>query len=133
MDQAEMLASLGQEQAQMQQTGALIGAGGQLVGGAMMASDRRLKRDVKRNASDVDEMLDALKPQRYRYKDEKHGKGEVHGIMAQDLEKSRAGRAMVVELPEGKHVDVNKAVSAALAMGARLNERLRAVEARKGK
>lgn len=130
MDQAEMAARVGQDVAQAQQVGGIIGAGGQLAGQFAMASDRRLKRDVKRNARDVDEMLDALKPQRYRYKDEKHGKGEVHGIMAQDLEKSRAGRALVVELPEGKHVDVKKAVSAALAASARLNERVRELEGR---
>lgn len=133
MDQAEMAARVGQDVAQAQQVGAAVGAGGQIVGSLAMASDRRLKRDVKRNAHDIDEMLDALKPQRYRYKDEKHGKGEVHGIMAQDLEKSRAGKAMVIEKPEGKHVDIPKAISAALAASARLNERVRELEGRGSK
>ena len=109
--------------------GPLLSAGGQ-VGAAAVMSDERLKTDIADAAGDLDEMLDHLVAKRYRYKDEKFGKGERAGIMAQDLERSRAGHALVIETPDGKGVDVNKAISAALAAVARLNQRLRAVEAK---
>lgn len=110
--------------------GPLIGAAGQ-IGAAAAMSDERLKTEISDGHDDIDEMLDALRPKRYRYKDEKHGAGSRVGIMAQDMERSRAGRDVVRELPEGKALDVNAALSAALASSARLNERLRKLEAKK--
>jgi hypothetical protein len=74
-------------------------------------------------------MLDALKPRAGVYKDEKFGKGEWNWVMAQDLERSKAGRRIVTDTPEGKMLDVNKMLSTALASTARLNERLRKLEA----
>jgi hypothetical protein len=118
----------------MQQTG----VGGGLVKGigSMMAlaSDERLKTDIRDGKDDIDEMLDRLVAKTYRYKDEsKYGAGPRAGIMAQNLERSRAGKALVVDLPNDpgrKGVDMVKAVSAALASAARLNQRLRKVEGR---
>ncbi len=128
-----------QLQAQMQlyatqkgQTGllpGLVSQMGQTAGQmASMASDERLKTNVADARSEVDEMLDALSPKSYDYKDEKWGKGRRAGIMAQDMERSEAGRRVVFETPEGKMLDVNKALSAALASSARLNERVRKLE-----
>lgn len=105
--------------------------GGLLSGiGAVLASDKNLKTDITDARDDIDKMLDALKPVGWKYKDEKHGKGRFDGIYAQDMERSVAGRRIVRDTPEGKMLDVNKAISANLAAAARLNERVRALEAK---
>lgn len=93
-----------------------------------MASDERLKKGIRDAGREVDAVLDALAPRSYSYKDEKFGKGRRAGIMAQDLERSEAGKRVVEERPEGKMLDVNKALSLALASSARLNERVRKLE-----
>lgn len=110
--------------------GPLLSAGGQVAGAALM-SDERLKTNVTDGGRGIDEMLDALRgPVSWDYKDPKHGKGRWDGVMAQDLEGSEAGRRIVMETPDGKALDVNKALSAALASSARLNERVRDLEGR---
>ncbi len=108
----------------------LLSAGGQ-IGAAAAKSDERLKTEISEGGDDIDEMLDGLRAKRYRYKDEKWGQGSRVGIMAQDMERSRAGRDVVRDKPDGKELDINAALSAALASSARLNERLRKLE--KGK
>lgn len=115
-------------QGQQGMLGPLLSAGGQIGGAAMMASDERLKTDITDSGAEVDAMLDALRPYRYRYTDDKFGKGPRAGIMAQDLERSTAGKDLVTETPEGKMLDVNKTLSATLAMNAQLNKRVRALE-----
>jgi Chaperone of endosialidase len=114
----------------------LLQVGGQLGAAALMpgamASDERLKEEITDAGSEVDAMLDALHAKAYKYKDEKWGKGRRAGIMAQDLERSEAGKRIVMDTPEGKLLDVNKAVSAALASSARLNERIRKLERKAG-
>lgn len=109
---------------------AIAGAGG--GGGAAVASDERLKTDVRPGGHDIDEMMDKLTARTYRYKDDVHGKGERVGVMAQDMERSKMGAGVVREMPYGKGLDVNRALSAALAATARLNERLRKVERKRG-
>lgn len=130
-DQNKYNADLGigaqQDGADAAKRGGLI----QGIGSAIaMFSDERLKTDISDARHEVDIMLDGLAPKSYTYKDQKHGEGPRIGIMAQDLERSEAGRRIVHELPEGKALDINKALSAALASSARLHERLKAVEAR---
>ncbi len=105
--------------------GSVLEAGGGLM--AMM-SDERVKTDVRDASNEIDNMLDRLVAKSYRYKDPKHGEGRRPGIMAQDLERSTAGSRLVREVPDGKAIDVNRALSAALASAARLNERLRKLE-----
>lgn len=108
--------------------GPILSAGSQAAAGAAM-SDERVKTDISDARHEVDEMLDALLPKAYKYKNEaRHGEGRRVGIMAQDLERSKAGRHIVLEVPDGKAIDLNKAVSAALASAARLNERVRKLE-----
>lgn len=109
--------------------GPLLSAGG-TVAGAALASDERLKTDVSDADREIDDMLDALKPKSGRYIDERHGEGEWNWVMAQDMERSKAGARLVREESYGKVLDVNKALSTALASMARLNARLRAVEQR---
>lgn len=108
--------------------GPLLSAGGQI--GAAVASDERLKTDVTSADLEIDDMLDQLSPKAGRYKDEKYGKGEWNWVMAQDMERSSAGKRVVVDTPDGKMLDVNKALSTALASTARLNARLRELEKR---
>ena len=110
--------------------GPLIGAAGQ-IGAAAAMSDERLKTEISDAHDDIDQMLDALRPKNYRYKDPKHGEGPRAGIMAQDMLRSKAGARVVRQLPEGLALDVNAALSAALASSARLNERLRKLEGKK--
>lgn len=143
MNQAEMAGRLGQEQVAMNQTGILPGllqAGGQ-VGAAAAMSDKRAKKNIKHGGMDVDELLDKLKPTSYEYKEgvDKRYTGElgdgrrIAGFLAQDLEKSKAGKAIVSTTPEGsKVVNVAGGMFAALAATARLNERLSALEGKKG-
>lgn len=131
MDQTQLQAQLAAMQAATGKPGLLgpmMSAGGQVVGGMMM-SDERLKTEISDAEDDIDAMLDALRAKKYRYRDEaRHGTGARFGILAQDLQRSAAGRETVVETREGLGVDVNKALSAALASAARLNERVRKLE-----
>lgn len=104
-------------------TGGLIGGLG-----AVIASDERLKTEITDARSEVDDLLNSLAPKAYSYKDTKHGEGRRVGIMAQDMLRSTAGARIVHEDDEGLKLDVNKALSAALASSARLNERVNALE-----
>jgi hypothetical protein len=129
---AQLQAQMGAMQGATQQQGLLgplLSAGGQV--GAAAMSDERVKTDVSNAGDEIDEMLDGLVAKRYRYKNEdRHGKGSRVGFMAQDLEKSRAGRDIVFESKDGKAIDLTKAIQASLASAARLNERIRKLEAK---
>lgn len=109
--------------------GYALGAAGQI--GAAIASDERLKEDISDASGEVDDMLDRLVAKSYRYKDPKYGEGPRAGIMAQDMLKSKAGARVVRQHKDGLALDLNAAISAALASSARLNERLRKVERKK--
>lgn len=135
-------------QAAAAQQAARAGAIGAIAGGVGTAigSDIRLKTDIHAigdseigealaalAAGDepIAEFLDALEPYKFRYKDP-NGPGATHGdiigVMAQDAEKSAAGREIVFETAIGKMLDVPKALSLALASSANLNERMKALE-----
>lgn len=126
---AAMNAAAQQAASKRQLLGGILGTVGQVGGAGILKSDERLKTEIARGDDDIDALLDSLRPYRYRYRDEaRYGVGPRLGIMAQDLERSDAGRLTVVDEPDGKGVDVNRALSAALASAARLNERLRKLE-----
>lgn len=109
--------------------GPLLSAGGTV--GAAALSDERAKTGISDADAEIDEMLDALRPKSYVYKDEKYGAGRRVGIMAQDLAKTRAGGAVASREIDGyRALDVNVGLSAALASAARLNARLRELEKR---
>jgi Chaperone of endosialidase len=127
---ANQLQAYGQAGQNKGMLGPLLSAGGQIGGAAIMASDARLKDDITDAREDIDAMLDGLRPVGWRYKDPKHGEGRWSGIIAQDMERSAAGRQIVRDEPDGKMLDTKKALSATLAASARLNERLRALEQR---
>lgn len=103
----------------------LLSAGGGLA--ALLASDRRLKRDIKPGDEKVRQLADGLEAYAYRYKDAKHGTGEQLGILAQDLE--RAGlESAVMDTPEGKMVDAAKLSGALAALAGNLHRRVGALE-----
>lgn len=127
MNQSKYNADLGigaqKDQGDSAKSGALISGLGSII-----ASDERLKKDVKDAGESIDKMLDGLKAKSGKYKDERHGKGEWNWVMAQDLEKSEAGKRLVKDTAAGKMLDVSKVISTSLAAAARLNERLRKLE-----
>lgn len=96
---------------------------------AMAMSDEREKKDIAPSDKDLKEWLDPLKAYQYRYKDEKNGRGEHFSVMAQDLEKSKIGRSMVEETPDGKKmVNYARKEAVQLAAMAMLNERIKRLE-----
>lgn len=112
--------------------GPLLTAGAQVGAAAAMKSDERAKTDITDARHEVDAMLDKLMPKAYVYKEARHGVGRRVGVMAQDLAKSKAGADVIVGDADGQmSLDVNKAISAALASSARLHERVRDLERRK--
>lgn len=108
--------------------------GSQLAGGAFdmfgmgMMSDARLKTDVEDGGEEVREAVSKLVPVSWRYKEAKHGEGRFTGVMAQDLERSKAGKRIVKETPEGKAVSVAGMSALALAHAADVEKRLAALE-----
>lgn len=103
----------------------MIGTGATM---AMMMSDEREKEKVEEfNPS---EFLDSLTGYKYSYKKpQEHGHGRHAGVMAQDLEKTPEGSAMVEETPDGKKmVDYGKGFGTMLASMAEIHERLKKVE-----
>lgn len=98
-----------------------------------MMSDERKKNAVSDGGNPIDEMLDNTTPVSFNYtKQAQRSIGEDgrrnYGVMAQDLEKSDAGKSLVVDTPKGKMVDTKKATMANLAANARLNERISSLE-----
>jgi len=88
-------------QAQSAQKGSIISGLGGL--GAAMASDKRLKHDIRNvSAKDLNEFFSAMKPKSYKYNDEKYGDGTKVGFMMQDIENTKLGSMISRELPNGK-------------------------------
>lgn len=106
------------------------------IGGGVMPfsfSDR----ESKMKAHMLDDMMAKTKPYGFEYNEKgrllqkalgNNPEGRQYGVMAQDLERSPVGRSMVIDTPEGKVVDTNKAAMASLAANARLNERVEGLE-----
>lgn len=108
--------------------GNMMGGAAGLLGAAAMMSDKRAKTDVHDAGADMAQFLDALHSKNYEYKPGLgQESGEQFGVMAQDLEKSKVGQAMVQEGPDGyKRVDTQgKLPMALLAAMAEINDRLR--------
>nr|BFD63160.1 hypothetical protein BdHM001_18410 [Bdellovibrio sp. HM001] len=81
-------------------------------------SDHRLKKNIEPiGKKDIDELRKELRAFYYEYKDVLHGDPGVHiGILAQDLEKSKLGKWIVVEDKDGnKMIDLSKVLSLFLA------------------
>jgi hypothetical protein len=102
---------------------------------AMMMSDKNVKKDIKEiNPKDIEDFATKLKASSFKYKSpngESYQDGSVSGIMAQDLEKSKIGKQMVINGPEGKMVDMKKAVPATLAAVSEVMKRIKKLESKK--
>lgn len=100
------------------QSGRMGQALGQAVGiGGMLFSDLRLKKNILEVPHyELEDMKKHLKAYAFNYEKDIHGKGDWIGVMAQDLEKSKLGRTLVVEDENGnKTIDQNKVLSMFLA------------------
>lgn len=98
----------------------LVGSAAAAGGAAMAASDKELKEDVK--DFDADQFLDSLTGYKYKYKDKKYGEGTHTGVMAQDLEQTPEGAAIVEDTPDGKMVDYGKGFGLLLATMAQMHK-----------
>lgn len=101
--------------AQGNRTAGLIGQGAGAA--AMMFSDERLKTNIQPIAKeDLNEMKSFLKAFHFNYTEKEFGEGDWMGVMAQDLEKSKLGKCLVVENEHGhKMLDTRKVMSLFLA------------------
>lgn len=128
-------------QAQQQANATRANFFGNLAGAAATiaaaSSDVSLKENMnqteKSGSEMVGEFLDALKSYTYNYKDkenngQKNPEGKVTSVMAQDLEKSKLGKQMVVDGPEGKMVDYGQGMAPLFAAIAELNQRTKKLE-----
>lgn len=90
-----------------------------LIGDGIAAyfSDVRLKENiVPMSKENIEEMKQHLKAFSFNYKSEEHGQGDWVGVMAQDLEKSKLGRTLVIHDSQGnKQIDLRKVLSMFLA------------------
>lgn len=98
----------------------LEGAGLSAAGGLLTASDEDVKHGIKDASGDVEEFLQTLgSPASWEYDNPDapgQSDGRYVGPMAQDLEKSKAGKELVSDTPSGKMVDYGR--STALVMSA---------------
>lgn len=102
-----------------------------LAGGALQIfSDKKEKKNIK--SQDLEDLVSKISAYKYNYKDEKNGKGEQVGVMAQDLEKSKLGKDLVEETPEGKMVDLKKAVPLMMASVSEIVKKIKKLEKDKG-
>jgi hypothetical protein len=127
--------SLGQQQVDNAQTNSWIGAASGIGAAALMAaaaSDENAKKNVSDAGADLDDTMSKLKPVNFEYKEGLGlDAGSQTGIMAQDLQKSKAGAGLVFKGPDGiLRVKGPQAATLALAGLSRLNDRLRKLEAR---
>jgi len=107
------------------------------AGAALMMSDENLKKDIKKaSPKDLEDFAVKLKASKFKYKQpngESYQDGEVTGIMAQDLEKSKIGKDMIVDSNIGKMVDMKRAVPATLAAISDIMKRIKNLENKKEK
>ncbi len=89
-------------------------------------SDERCKKESYYSENDTRDLLDLIHAHKYRYKDPDArgaGEGEFISPMAQELEKSKLGKNMVIEDDDGnKMVDYGKGFGFLMASMATLNE-----------
>lgn len=101
----------------------------------MGQSDKNVKEDIKKaSPKDIEDFAVKLKASKFKYKQpngESYQDGEVDGIMAQDLEKSKIGKKMVVDSPDGKMVDFKRAVPATMAAVSEIMKRIKKLESKK--
>lgn len=105
----------------------MLSMGGSILG---KLSDERAKQDVHPADREIEDFLSALAAKRYEYKPGVgEGPGEQFGVMAQDAEKTRVGKTMVKERPDGmKTLDGRPGLGILLAAMANVHDRLSKME-----
>lgn len=99
----------------------------------MMFSDEDLKTNIRPGEMAASRAIGAVQPVTFQYKSPEYGQpGQLPGILAQDLEKTPEGAALVTNTPLGKGVDTNAGLGLALAASAEQEQRLRELEAQMG-
>jgi hypothetical protein len=114
------------QQMQMQYAKMGMDAAGQAA--AAFGSDKTKKTGIEKADMDIQDFLNSLTGYRYKYKDpysKYTSEGTKVGIMAQDIENTLPGQAMVKETDEGKIIDSIEAINPILASLGNINERLR--------
>ncbi len=125
---AEKGVSMQSAQTSGQVLGAGIGAAAAL-GAGLLASDKRVKKNIGDGDEPTRSLLKSLRPQAFEYDDEhqRFGRGRRVGVMAQDVERGRPD--LVVDDSDGvKKIDVAKALSASLAGLGSIDKRLSKLE-----
>lgn len=100
----------------------------QYRGSSPLYSDKKLKQDISSGDNSIEMLLDKLAPKQFEYKNPMNGEGVRIGVMAQDAEKSPMGKQIVNEAPQGKEIDMNKAISVLLAAAGNMHNRLKKME-----
>lgn len=120
--QAAAGSQMAKYQGQQNGIGSIVGAAGAALGGAggfgAMFSDSRLKTNIQEiNQKDLEEMDSFLTSYAFNYINDKYGKGDWVGVMAQDLKKSKLGSTLVEENENGElTINQNKVLSMFLAV-----------------
>jgi hypothetical protein len=96
---------------------------------AKVASDKNTKKNVKSDNPKIDALLGSLKGYEFEYKDSSKpgtADGKRYGVMAQDLEKTDAGKSVVIKDPKTgkKQIDVGQATGLLFASLGRLNDKV---------
>lgn len=120
----------------MQVAGGVLSGGASMIGQAALQplSDERLKTGIQSEGNMADDFLSTLHPESYHYASPENeprpdpNGGRYLGVIAQDMEKSPAGKQAVTETPKGKAIAGGAGLSAALAGLGRLNERVKELE-----
>jgi hypothetical protein len=75
----------------------------------MVYSDVNLKKNVSNTSlPDINEFVRTLVPKNFDYKDKENGTYTRGGVLAQDLQKSKIGKSVVVKTTKGLAIDTNK-------------------------
>ena len=90
---AEKQAALAKQQQKSDTFGQIIGAVGSLAGTAMMASDRDLKKNIKK----VGKSPSGINVYEFEYKDKSDGEGVYQGVMSDDLPKEIKNKAVTTK------------------------------------
>lgn len=104
------------------------GGGGMMKGAGAAMSDERAKQSVQPSTSPVSDLAASLQPVAFDYQPGAGPPGRRVGVLAQDLERTPAGAALVTDTPQGKMVDTDQAALAGLAVSADQEQRLRKLE-----
>ena len=109
--------------------GGLISTGATVA--AALGSDERIKKDKEKiddDDTDMEDYLSSLSPYKFKYKDDMQNSDRM-GVMAQNVEKTEAGKTIVSENENGvKQLDVAQMVGANSAALGYLHKKLKSIE-----